>query len=554
MCKKVSAVLIAFFYSLAYTIVGPMTKEQDFSINKGNLWSILLCFVICSAVNIFIICIFPKLKHFGFYRLNDKIEAKIARIDDGILFLFIWAFIFVMWLPAFLVLFPGVLSYDMISQTGSALGQITNNHHPVLHTWLLRVFMNLGFNLFSSYEIGLGILSFLQMVVLSYALSRMIMLLKKKNVPILIVILTTLFMAFWFMNAVLSVTMIKDTLHAAFLILFCCHFTEMVTSPSDYAKQKRNFVFFPIVSFLMFATRNNGIYIYIFCFLALFVLKISRIKRIKKYVALIGIIVLPVILFKIYTGPIFNILGIEPGQIREALSVPIQQIQRVSVMRSGELTDEQVERIGYYIDSLEWMGGSASQSYDPFNADFAKSCFYSSSYESNPIAFWKFYVKLGLQFPKEYIVAFLSNTLGFWYPGYYEFSYVASSSYSPEMFPVPLQQKSILNSGFFEKYYESLCNADFWRSTWGLRVFFVSGFAPWILLLMLVYTWHGKGFVSGKLPLFAPMVAQYGIMLLSPIASFRYSWPYILMLPILFIAIFDKIKILERGDDENQRN
>lgn len=554
MAKKISAILIAFLYSFTYTIVGPVIKEQNDGIDKVNLLSFLLCFIICSAVNIFITCIFPRLKHSGFYRLNDKVDAKIARIDERVLFLLIWVFIFVMWLPAFLVFFPGILSYDMISQTGSALGQITNNHHPVLHTWLLRVFMNLGLNLFSSYEAGLGILSFLQMVILSYALSRMIMFLKKRKVPILIVILTAVFMAFWFMNAVLSVTMIKDTLHAAFLILFCRHFTEMVTSLSNYVKQKKNFVFFPIVSFLMFATRNNGIYIYLFCFIVLFILSISRIKKIKNYVAMIGIILLPVILFKIYTGPVFNLLGIEQGQVREALSVPIQQIQRVSVTRSEELTEEQIEEIGYYIDNLEWMGESAPQSYSPFNADFAKSCFYSSSYESNPIAFWKFYAKLGLQFPKEYIIAFLSNTLGFWYPGYYEFSYVAGSSYSPEMFSVPLQQKSILTSSFFEKCYESLCNSDFWRSTWGLRVFFVPAFAPWILLLILAYTWHGKEFMTRKLPLFAPMVAQYGIMILSPIASFRYSWPYFLMLPILFIVIFDKSMISERDDDENQHN
>ncbi len=554
MTKKISAILIAFLYSLAYTVIGPMTKEQNFSVGNVHFLSFTLCFVMCSAVNVFIICIFPKLKPSFFYKLNDKVDVKISRIDDRVLFLLICAFIFVMWLPAFLVLFPGVLSYDIISQTTSALGQITNNHHPVLHTWLLRIFMNLGFNLFSSYEVGLGILSFLQMVLLSYALSRMIMLLKKKNVPILIVILIILFMAFWFMNAVLSVTMVKDTLHAAFLVLFCCHFTEMVICPSKYSRHKRNFVLFPIVSFLMFATRNNGIYIYIFCFAMVFILKISRIRRLKKYVALIGIIVLPVILFKIYTGPVFNALGIEQGQVREALSVPIQQIQRVSVNRSDELTDEQIEKIGYYIDNLEWMVGLTPQEYSPFCADFAKSCFFSSHYESDPIAFWKFYVKLGLQFPKEYIKAFLSNTLGFWYPGYYDFSYVPCSSYSSEELPVPLQNKSILNMQFFKKYYESLCNLDFWRSTWGLRIFFVSGFAPWILLMILVYTWQGKEFAAKKLLLFAPMVAQYGIMLLSPITSFRYSWPYFLMLPILSIVISHKNKICERNDNENQRN
>ena len=562
MTKKLLAVFLALVYTVAYIVVGPMVKAQYFSLDEVRPLSFILCFAICSAVNILILCVIPKKDHYRIRKINEKISKWLEKFDDRLLFFIVWAFIFIMWLPAYLILYPGVLSYDMISQTTSALGEITNNHHPILHTWLIRVFMRMGEKLFSGYESGIGLLSLLQMIILSYALSRMVMLLKKKAVPILLVIGTAVLSAVWFMNACLSVTMIKDTLHAAFLVLFCCHFVEIATNPSEYIARKRNLVLFPIVSFFMCAFRNNGLHIYLFCFAILLVLRISRFRKVKRYLPLIAVVILPVIMFKIYTGPVFDALGIEPGQVREALSIPIQQLQRVAVKRAGELTPEQTEMMGYYIDDLEWRSWSPGREYDPFISDPAKSCFISSRYEDDPIAFWKFYLQTGKQFSKEYLVAFLSNTLGYWYPGYYDFSYVMYDNYAPETFPEPLERKSILKSKALEGYYESLCSSDFWRSTWGVRIFFVSGFTPWILIFAVVLSWRKKGFFTMTLPLFLPLIAQYGIMLLSPMSSFRYSWPYYLMLPLTFIAIFtnkiapapQSLQVAERHGDENENN
>ena len=230
MTKKLLAVFLALVYTVAYIVVGPMVKAQYFSLEEVRPLSFILCFAICSAVNILILCVIPKKDHYRIRKINERVSKWLEKFDDRLLFFIVWAFIFIMWLPAYLILYPGVLSYDMISQTTSALGEITNNHHPVLHTWLIRVFMRMGEKLFSSYESGIGLLSLLQMIILSYALSRMVMLLKKKAVPILLVIGTAVLSAVWFMNACLSVTMIKDTLHAAFLVLFCCHFLSLFVS------------------------------------------------------------------------------------------------------------------------------------------------------------------------------------------------------------------------------------------------------------------------------------------------------------------------------------
>ncbi|MCM1056261.1 MAG: DUF6020 family protein [Firmicutes bacterium] len=534
------AVFLAFFYSIVNTVIGPMIAEQDIKFDWSQLFSFVLCFLLCLVVNFILFSIMPRLY---LCTGSRRISQYLDKVGDRTLFLFVWLFIFVSWVPAYLILYPGVLAYDMVSQVGSALGEITNNHHPVLHTWLIRCFMKFGSALFSSYEAGIGLLSVLQMLILSYALTRLAFLLKKKNVPILIVMLTALFSAIWFMNACLSVTMIKDSLHAAFLVLFACHFTEIVTNPLEYFRRRYNLFILPVISFLMCAFRNNGIHIYIFCFAVLFILRISQIKKIKAHIAQIVVILLPIFLYKIYTGPVFSAFDIDQGEVREALSVPIQQLQRVAVKKADELTNEQTELMAYYIDNLEWMESSPGRIYSPFIADPAKSCFYSNSYNNDPIAFWKFYFQIGEQFSKEYIVAFLSNSLGYWYPGYYAFSYVEYENYSPDMFAEPLERKSIWDSQILKKYYESVCTSSFWRKTPVLRLFFVPGFTLWFLLYGLALAWKKRGFFTETLPLFLPLIAQYGIMILSPMSSFRYSWPFYLMLPLAFIGIFENLEL-----------
>ncbi len=541
------SIFLAFFYSIAYTIAGPMIESQEIAFHRSQLVPFAVCFVVCAVVNIALFYLLPRMP---WHKGNGRISQCINKMGNRKFLLITWAFIFVSWIPAYLIFYPGVLSYDMITQVDNALGKIINNHHPVLHTWLIRVFMRLGDSLFSSYEFGLGLLSLVQMITLSYALARMVTLLKKKRLPWIIILMTAFFSAFWFVNVCLSVTMVKDTLHAAFLVLFACHFAEIVTESPEYMERKSNLVFLPIVSFLMCAFRNNGIHIYIFCFAILGLLRIGRMKKVKAYLGLIAIIMLPVVLFKIYTGPVFHALGIEQGQVREALCIPIQQLQRVAIVKADELTEEQTQLMAYYIDDLHWMDSANGRIYDPFIADPAKSCFYSARYEEDPLAFWKFYGKTGIQFTKEYLTAFLSNTLGYWYPGYYGFSYVMYDNYAPEQFVEPLERKSIVHIPSLEKYYESLCSSDFWRITPFLRLFAVSGFSTWILQYGLAIAWRKKGFLAESFPLFLPLIAQYGIMLLSPMSSFRYSWPFYLLLPLTFIAIWEKIKGVKLSEEE----
>ena len=535
--KIIPAILIAAVFSICYEILGPMAKEQDFVLDKGMLLPVFICFAVSAAVLLALFVFAPKLN----YRVIDAPVNKIInRIGQVKSFFIVWVIILIAWIPAYLITFPGVLSYDFISQSSSALTVINSNHHPVLHTWLIRVFMIFGDKVFSSYEVGLGFLSLLQMVLLSYALTRLIFLMIKKHVPGVFCIVSLVCAALWFMNAVLASTMIKDVLHAAFLILFCCHFTEIVCDVKEYVKKKSNYILLPVISFFMFATRNNGLHIYVFSFLIFAIVKAKHIKKIKSYIGLMFAIFLPVVSFKVYSGPIFEAIGIEQGQVREALSIPIQQLQRVAVGHWDELDESQKNLMNYYIDNLEWRSYKPGREYSPFIADPAKSCFFSDHYNADKIAFWKFYLKCGKQFSKEYVHAFLSNTLGYWYPGYYGFSYVMYDDYESDAFEYPFKRIGLLKSSFLDNSYRDLCSNEFWRKTPLLRLIFTQGYSLWIVLCTFVMAYKGKKSFEDDYPIMLPMVAQLGIMFLSPMSSFRYAWPLYLMMPLIFVAMVKK--------------
>ena len=156
MSKIICAIIFAFLYSITYIVLGPMAKTQNFNFSSSQIVPFLLCFGICTIINSVIFVTFPKWR---FDIKSEKILRALDKFGDRKLFVCIWIFIFISWIPAFLTLYPGVLSYDMISQTTSALRTITDNHHPVLHTGLIRIFMNFGNKYLSSYENGLGLLS-----------------------------------------------------------------------------------------------------------------------------------------------------------------------------------------------------------------------------------------------------------------------------------------------------------------------------------------------------------------------------------------------------------
>lgn len=142
---------------------------------KDNLLNVVLLMIALTGI-IFLMLV-------QCYRYLAKIKNQSHFLFKPKYFWLLWLFIFVTWLPAFLAMYPGNLSYDGVPQLLQTIGhQGLSAHHPVLHTLYLTYSVELGKNIFGSYNIGLAIYSLTQMALLSSSLAYMVHQLIKRRV------------------------------------------------------------------------------------------------------------------------------------------------------------------------------------------------------------------------------------------------------------------------------------------------------------------------------------------------------------------------------------
>ena len=138
-------------------------------------------------------------------KLNEKksFESKILKYD------FKWfglgmAFILILWLPYFLRYFPGLTTTDSNIQIYESLG-INNftDHHPIVHTLLISIFIKLG-KAVNNLEFGVALYTIFQMIVMSAIFSYTVCYMAKKKIPLVVRILSLLFFALYPIHALFS--------------------------------------------------------------------------------------------------------------------------------------------------------------------------------------------------------------------------------------------------------------------------------------------------------------------------------------------------------------
>ena len=158
--KGVFAFTFSFLFSIAYTI--GKYFEQYKTIDGFNFLGNYLNLV---ALNIFIffitILIYTKLETSNLINRSKALEKKKN-------YLFLFGIFLLVLLPSYLALFPGIVTVDGLAQLYMAFNNTFTAHHPLIHTLLLNLFYSFG-NLFNNPNLGIALLSFLQMSLLALA-------------------------------------------------------------------------------------------------------------------------------------------------------------------------------------------------------------------------------------------------------------------------------------------------------------------------------------------------------------------------------------------------
>lgn len=419
------------------------------------------------------------------------------------------------WIPYFLTLYPGVVTWDSEWQVEQALGISSySNHQPWIQTLIIKLCCFVGNLISENVNTGVGIYVFCQMCVLALIYSYVICFLYEKGVRRAYLVGCLVFYAVFPFNAFYAVTMWKDVTMGAIVLLFSVILWKMELNEQN----KKDWCLFFALGVLICLLRSNGFYAYLLC--VPFIIFFLKKKRIQAGV-LCMLTVLAVMGVK---GPIMDKYGVIQPDTIESLSIPAQHIARV-ITDGGELTEEQEELLEKVIDLKR-----VPDEYDKTISDPIKTLVREKGNQDYIKEHGKEYLRLwlglGMKYPGSYIKAQIDQTKGFWCPGV-EY-WVVSTEVKENTFGMVRDSKlpSLFEAGL--ERIEGFCYAmPVIEWFWGIGIY------TWIALGMFWISVYKKQKVLAFFPALA-IVAS--LMIATPVfAEFRYAYSLVVTVPFFIV-------------------
>ena len=455
---------------------------------------------------------------------NDKL-SKIGNV----LFESKWSFIintiliFLAWIPYFLRYFPGLMTADSCSQVLQSMGiyELTN-HHPIVHTGIISIFINFGNNIIKNINIGVCLYTLFQMITMAMMFSVVLKYLSKRHIPYKVRTICLLYYMCYPINALFSVIMWKDILFSGIIPIYIICNIELLYNKEEFFNNKKKIIHYVIVSLLVMYLRNNGLYVVL---LTLPLILISLKKYLKKAIALILTILLAYLIIK---SAIFNIFNVKKGSVGEMLSIPLQQIARVKKYHKEELDIELQNQINKFFlcDNIE-------EKYNPVLSDPVKAELNNEYFAENKSEFIKLWLKLLKNYTKDYIESFLSNSYGYYYPEAKH--WVANRTVEENdlgIVQTPIIEGRVISK--IDSYIEK-------RDIPLISMFFSVGISFWVIIFSLGYELLLRNYKM-TIP-YATIFILWLTIVASPVfCEYRYAYPMFTALPMFIGMNFIKNK------------
>lgn len=533
---------------------------------KWNVKSILVCLGISVAFVFFVFLVASLLKKIKivFWDAPEKVfrtkESKV-RISNKAFFFISWLFIFLCWIPVFLAYYPGILAYDSYVQIGQIMEGAYNNHHPLIHTFMIAAFMKIG-EAIGNMNLGVAMYTILQMLCLSATMSSGICLLAKKGVKRFWLWLIMVYCGLCPANSYMAISMTKDVYFTIFVLLFGYILLHLLNGEKHHILWD---IIFVGVASLMMLFRNNGKYaVLVFAgfsvvlFVADYLIlrkkketsgKEEFKKKRKRILLILGETIVALVLSSVLLSGFDRVVSSQAGDKREMLSIPIQQVARCMVYHGGldmvETDDNSISESDKNIIN-EFILYNGYTQYDPLISDPVKRCTNTSVILNKPQEFVRMYVGLALAYPEEYINAFLAVNGG--YLSVWDESHSQVNLYEDVKGLGYLQtrwEESVINqAGIYKdskipKLYEALdkfASGNGYLDIPVVRSLIAPGLYIWCYIFMGVWAFFHRDH-KYQLPFF--FVAGYYLTLLfGPTVQLRYLYPVMLLLPFICLYVW----------------
>ena len=526
--------IFSIIFSVILSLVLIIGSQLEFY--SEIIWSFAtLIKIIALSVSIFPLN-YLLLKYIDEFKIQKSDNINYKKIFV-ITFLIILFFNFLV----FLALYPGEYGYDAGFQIMEILEkdvQITS-HFSLLFSFILAKVVNLGKVLFGSYQVGFGIYCFLQMTFLSYVATKITVFCTKRIPNKIIYFINVLFFSFFPLYTLMSISAAQDSVFAGLFCLIILNVIELIEN-KDYWKNKLKPISLGILIFLLCLIRNNGFY----CILISIPFIFLACKNKKVVVLLIFIISL--FAYKIYSGPVFNILDVtKTDTFREMLSIPSQQFARVYNYNLKVFSKEKLKQLKkFYPEINDFKYYTYRQSI----ADPTKSVLNNKYVKSNLKDYISLWTSIGVKDPENYVEAFLLNSLGFWYPNknynddrmyhpYIEIEMMDAAKWNPRYVQIKRESKFPI----YEKILNIAIGKNAWKCIPVISTIFTTGTYFIIFIFLFLLTILRRNF-KYMLPI-SIILGLYATLFLSPVALFRYCFPIIMVSPLMInLILYQKKK------------
>ena len=535
MIIKVFSSILAFIFVIGEDI----THTQALFRGSLNRYSFILFLILLIGYYL----IFKYFLHLVWDKYNvyvKKFDIELntfrLKIDRRKYFSLLTPFLLVRIL-AFILLYPGVTTYDSMVIIGEGLGiyPLTNSH-PYLFTYTVSLFTKFGIKFLGGVGVGVAIFNFLTLVTTTliyvYVLYRIFELSNNKWLNRCLYLFYLLFPNF----IIVSFTMYKDVYMVNALMLFFLCIIYILYQPAKFFENK-NFLFMFIISFFGIYMMHRKAVIYIIVgILILFIFNKRYYKKILFY-SLVSIS------FTLIINFIASSL-IQPQESRKRYDYLAPRFQQLAAAIYYHPDSFSSEELAFYDSTL---GLENNKKFVYYKADPIKDSMKNEQFEGREHEFFKLWFKGYLTHPKTYIDALLNLSVSYWYP--YNFS---DLTYMGNYYQVMYEDSSNV-------YGNTISLDDGWRNQtkfkklqefyWNIHktisylpifsIFYSAGLYTILLLIILMISLLRRDYkILGLIIICVSIILT---CIYSPIVNyFRYSYVFMAIIPLLLPFLFLK--------------
>lgn len=469
--------------------------------------------------------------------------SPLDRLSNVKTFFLAFIALALLWLPYFIVFYPGAVSWDGATQIEMFEGILPfTTHHPPFITLYFGSMLRAGMFLSGTWESSIAFLVAANSMIeiACYAYTCVVI---KRIAPFPFFVGSIFFFGLYPCFGNYAVAVLKDSLHIAFFCLMIALMYDMVLAGEDHERRdsvssRHNLtipksLLFLIACVLVSLSRNNGVFLVLACFFALLLLAPSR----KQRFVVLGQTFATISCILALTLSINSIFGVGHSSIAEAFSIPLQQTARYVTLCSSEVTEAERQSISAVVDF-----DNLAQDYNPEISDPVKDKFNKSATNEELLGYFTHWGQMFIKHPLVYIDATVNNNYDYWYPFHHFtgkpifWTFIATGLNTvPGYEGAGFHNPSL--AAYFSASLERLASFPL------ISLLFRPGTYTWLMIVLAGYVASSPNKTERRLlALFLPVLFVLLVCIASPVNGyFRYAMPLIAVTP-LYISLISYCK------------